>query len=395
MPPPPAFYEFLLENREKILEITEQTSLQLAGVRPSSALLKSGLPIFFDQLVKIIKISLDAKPINPEGMVKAAAESNEPALAKASGHDGEVELAREAGLHGKELLRLGYTLSHVVHAYGAMCQAITNLAAEQNIIITSNNFRDFNRCLDVAIAGAVTEYQSLKNVQEVNREVKHLGYLAHELRNALTSVCVSIQLIKKGSVGFAGNTGQVLDRSLLRLQELIDRSLTEVRLRVDPELHPETGNLLHLIDQIIVTADVTAEKRNQTLEIQVDPTLDIEADLQLYHSAVSNLIQNALKYTPDGGKIQVRGNLVGEHIVVEVEDECGGLPANSAADLFRPYVQQHVNRKGLGLGLAIAQRAILLNHGTIEARNLPGKGCIFTITLPKKSGHGHSKETSS
>ena len=105
----------------------------------------------------------------------------------------------------------------------------------------------------------------------------------------------------------------------------------------------------------------------------------------MVYSAVSNLIQNALKYTREGGKIQVRGTLVGEDIVIEVEDECGGL-SDRASELFKPFEQQHKDRKGLGLGLTIAQRAINLNHGTIGVRNLPGKGCVFKITLPKKLG---------
>jgi signal transduction histidine kinase len=116
----------------------------------------------------------------------------------------------------------------------------------------------------------------------------------------------------------------------------------------------------------------------------VDPALVVEADQQLLHSAVSNLVQNALKYTRAGGKIQVRGKLTGKTITLEVEDECGGLNIN-ATDLFKPFEQQHENRKGLGLGLTIAQRAVRLNHGDIEVINLPGKGCIFRITLPQKS----------
>ncbi len=105
---------------------------------------------------------------------------------------------------------------------------------------------------------------------------------------------------------------------------------------MDPKVHAESVQLLQLVDQIVVTAKVEAQSRNEILEIQIDPTLVFEADQQLTYSAVSNLIQNALKYTHAGGKVQVRGNLVGEHIVVEVEDECDGLLSNAAEDLFKP-----------------------------------------------------------
>ena len=382
-------YEFLLKNQEAILGMTEKKTLELAGIRPTSKQLKQGLPIFYRQLVEVLRHEQAPTPsseIDRDAMANAAHDTDEQAMAVAAGRPDEAELAKAAGAHGTELLRLGYTLSHVVHAYGAMCQSITELATKKDVSITPNEFHDLNRCLDIAIAGAVTEYQSHRNSIEVSREVEHLGFLAHELRNSLTSVNVSIQLIKRGTVGFGGSTGHVLDKGLKRIEDLVDRSLTEVRLRVDPKVHVESVHLLQLVDQIVVSAEIEAQSRDQTLEIKIDPNLVFEADQQLFYSALSNLIQNALKYTHVGGKIQVRASLVGQNIVVEVEDECGGLLSDATAELFKPYVQQNGNRKGLGLGLTIAQRAIVLNQGMIEARNLPGKGCIFKITLPKTAG---------
>jgi signal transduction histidine kinase len=173
------------------------------------------------------------------------------------------------------------------------------------------------------------------------------------MRNALTSANISFQLIGKGTVGVGGNTGQVLGKSLKRIEELIDRALTDVRLRVDPTVQVESGHLLQVVDQILVTAEVEAQSKNQKIEIKIDPTLVFEADQPAFHSALSNLIQNALKFTRDGGKIQVRGNVVGEQIVIEVEDECGGLLTETAKDLFKPFVQKNENRKGLGLGLTM------------------------------------------
>ena len=382
-------YEFLVKNEEEILATTELKTLELAENRPSSDQLKQGLPIFFKQLLGILLLRRPAnsKPApDKKGAAKGAGETDEPAMARAAGQPEEAELAKAAGQHGTELLRLGYTLSHVVHAYGAMCQTITEVTTKKKIPITTSEFHDLNQCLDVAIAGAVTEFQKRRDTQESDKDVKHLGILAHEMRNALTSANISYQLIKRGTVGTGGSTGLVLEQSLKRAEELIDRALTDVRLRLDPVVRVESGHLLQLIDQILVTAEVEAQARDQKIVVKVDPTLVIEADQQAFHSAVSNLIQNAVKFTRVGGKIQVRGNVIGEQVVIEVEDECGGLLTDSATDLFKPFVQKNENKKGLGLGLTIAQRAIELNHGKIEARNLRGKGCVFTITLPSKTG---------
>ncbi len=384
-------YEFLLMNEKEILAMTEAKALDLAGIRPSSIQLKKGLPIFYEQLKAVLKLEAASSraTLTPPGqaaMAEAACDNDEPGIAEASGRPGEAELAVAAGIHGTELLRLGYTLSHVVHAYGSMCQAITELASKKKISVTPDEFHDLSRCLDIAIAGAVTTYQSIRNTEISNREVESLGVLAHELRNALATVKLSIELIKNGTVGFKGSTGQVLDQGLNRMEELIDRSLTEVRLRVDPKVHSESVGLLQLVNQIAVTAEIEARSRDQSLVIQIDPKLVIQADQQLIYSALSNMIQNALKYTHVGGRINVRASSLGENTIVEVEDECGGL-SDIAVDLFRPFEQQNENREGLGLGLTIAQRAAALNRGKIVVRNLPGKGCIFQMMLPNPPDH--------
>jgi signal transduction histidine kinase len=377
--------DFLIANDREILSLTQRKTRDLAGAGPSSEQLERGLPIFYKQLIAVLTIAQteQSKPIaNKEGMAQAARDSDEPAMAAASGRHSEVQLAKSAGLHGIELQRLGYTLSHVVHAYGAMCQSINELAMEHRVAITADEFRNLNQCLDVAIAGAVTEFESLRDTKVSKREIEHLGFLAHELRNALSTVTMAFQLIKEGTVTARGSTGQVLERGLLRLDQLIERSLTEVRLRVEPKLLIEPVFLLQVVDQIAWTANVEAKSRKQTIEIQIDAALKIEVDQQLVYSALSNLIQNALKYSREGGKIKVRGSSVGEKILIEVEDECGGLSTNTEKGLFIPFEQNSENRKGLGLGLNIARRAITLNRGTLECQNLPGKGCIFRITLP-------------
>ena len=381
-------HEFLKSNEREILAACEAKSEELGGMRMSFDELRTGLPIFFTQLVTV----LEQTPEEPEessvdrpAMARAASASDEPAIARAAGRPFEAAVALAAGNHGGELQKRGYTLSHVVHAYGSMCQAITELAIEKKEPIAPIEFKKLNRCLDVAIAGAVTTFQARHISVDSSREVQHLGFLAHELRNALTTVNVSLRLIKNGVVGFGGSTGQVLDRGLKHIQELIDRSLTEVRLRVDPKVHTEPAFLLQLIDQIAVTAEVEAQAKKQKLEIRIDPTVVIEADPYLLYSALSNIIQNAIKYTHTGGVIQVRVNLVGDQAVIEVEDQCGGLPSATPNDLFKAFEQQNKDRDGIGLGLTIAHRAITLNHGTIEVENFPERGCIFRIKLPNAS----------
>jgi len=381
----PKIHEFLLNNKDEILALTEEKTLELAGARASSAQLKQGLPIFFQQLLGILLLErpADSRHVTNKTEVQGANDADEATMALAAGRPEDARVAEAAALHGTEMLRLGYTLSHVVHAYGAMCQAITELANKKDFHIDVIGFHDLNQCLDVAIAGAVTEYQRRRDLQERSREDEHLGSLTHELRNALTNGMISFQMIKRGTVGVSGNTGTVLEKSLQRMQKIIDRSLTEVRLRVDPVLHIESSRLIEIVDQILVTAELEAQAKKQKIELDINSDVEIVADQQTFYSALSNLIQNALKFTHENGTIRIRGRVEKENVIVEVHDECGGLPPETIANLFKAFEQQNENRTGLGLGLAIARRAITLNHGIIEAHTLPGKGCIFTITLPR------------
>ena len=117
-------YQFLLKNKDEILAITEEKTLELAGMLASSDQLKQGLPIFFQQFLDILFLERPAitePAADQDGAARAARYSDEPAMARAAGKPEEGKVAAAAGLHGLEMLRLGYTRSHVVHAYGAMC----------------------------------------------------------------------------------------------------------------------------------------------------------------------------------------------------------------------------------------------------------------------------------
>lgn len=220
-------YDFLLKNQEEILESAERKTLELAGNHPSSPQLKEGLPIFYRQIIDVIRNA--EKPSSPpaknvDKIALAADRGDEEAMALAAGRPEEAELAESAGHHGTELLRLGYTLSHVVHAYGAMCQTITETASKKKKVITANEFHALNRCLDVAIAGAVTSFQSHRDSQIKNQKRKDDGLYAYEMRSALMIAITAFQSIQSGTVGIGGSTGQLLANSLERLGELIDLS---------------------------------------------------------------------------------------------------------------------------------------------------------------------------
>lgn len=351
--------KFLVKNKKDILELTEEKSKKLVGILGISDQLKLGLELFYDQLVKILESS------NSE---------NNPSR----------DMLSSAAAHGQESLRLGYSLSQVVHSYGAICQSITEVATLKNIRISSEEFNVLNASLDVAIAAAVSEYQFESDKVSEQREIQHLGFLAHELRNALYGATVAHEMIKAGLVGAKGSTSSVLEANLVRMRNLIDRSLFAVRMRADSDLYIEKFNLLKLYEQVAITSGVDANKKNQSLITEIDPEIEIVGDSQIIISALANLVQNAIKYSKYGGKIWVRAKVSIDKVFIDVEDQCGGIELENVQSLFEPYVQNSADRSGLGLGLALVQQAVHLSQGKISVQNLPNRGCKFIMEIPLK-----------
>ena len=110
--------------------------------------------------------------------------------------------------------------------------------------------------------------------------------------------------------------------------------------------------------------------------------MSIDADPQLLASAVTNVLHNAFKNTPSAGHVVLRARAEHGRLLIETEDECGGIPG-SKGDLFQVFGDRRGrDRSGLGLGLSIARKAVRAHDGEIRIRNMPGKGCVFTIDVP-------------
>jgi hypothetical protein len=98
---------------------------------------------------------------------------------------------------------------------------------------------------------------------------------------------------------------------------------------------------------------------------------------------VENLLQNAFKFTRPRTTVTLRVGASAERVLIEIQDECGGLPGGDVNELFRPFEQRSADRTGLGLGLAFSRWGVEANNGRIYARNLPDTGCVFTVNLPR------------
>jgi signal transduction histidine kinase len=351
-------HEFIVANRDAIIARTRER----VGDRPwpsvSDREIEYGVPLFLTQLAETLRLEATDTPYPPTTIGSAAAR------------------------HGAELLDAGFNVSQVVHDYGDICQAVTELAVERRAQITVEEFHTLNRCLDTAIAEAVTEHARITAQTETADEVERLGHAAHELRDILNTALLAFHMLRKGTVGIGGGTGAVLGRSLMSLREVVDRTLSEVRLTSGKQRR-ERLSVVAFIDEIAATGMLHSEYRHIRFNVEpVDPNLAVEGDPQLLTSAVMNLLHNGFKNTPPGGRVTLRTHAEERRLVVEVEDECGGFPENKG-DLFQVFGDRRgSDRSGLGLGLSIARKAMRAHGGDIHVRNLPGKGCIFVIELP-------------
>jgi len=203
-------HDFLIANRGEILGRSRTKLAARKALTPSEAELADGLPLFLDQLIGILR-----------------SENGERTAGLGS-------VSTSVALHDGELVRIGLTVGRVVHDYGSICQSVTELADERHVAITADELQTFNRCLDQAIAQAVTEYEHQRDrTVGGNPGAAHLSFLAHQMGDLLTTSMLTFDALAGGSVGVHGRTGTLLGRSLQRMRVLIDCTLAEAR-RVQP-----------------------------------------------------------------------------------------------------------------------------------------------------------------
>src|SRR5688500_10875259 len=266
-------HEFIARNRDEIIRRCRAKVAARSVPPPTHAEIDHGVPVFLDQLRNALRFGVSMSP----------------------------EIGLSALQHGHDLLLQGFTVSQVVHDYGDICQAITELAVDMDAPIGTDDFRTLNRCLGDAIAGAVTEYGRERNQSGIDGESargsERLGFFIHEMRNLISTASYAFEVLKTGDVGVGGSTGKVLQRSLAAQRALISRSLAEVRLTQGVE-NRQPFLVAEFIGEVAANAALEAHARGVRLTvICVEDGATIEADRQVLAAVVTNLLQNAFKFT--------------------------------------------------------------------------------------------------
>ncbi len=208
-------HDFLTQNRDELIERCKQKAARRADTSAPPATAANGIPLFLEQL----GATLRAEQSHP------TREESEPAPAP-------TEIGRSAALHGADMLRHGYTVDQVVHDYGDVCQAVTELALERKQSIGTDDFRVFNRCLDNAIADAVTAYGKGRQV-EINTGAEALGEQLDRFwqeQNKQFDIAIqSFIAMQTGKLGLTGATATAHLHSLQALRAVAQRSISEAR----------------------------------------------------------------------------------------------------------------------------------------------------------------------
>lgn len=370
-------HDFLSHNRETLVERCRAKVAQRPARAATAQQLQNGVPLFLEQLIRTLRVEQTSEPMDSR---------------KISGPSGGgaslSEIGESAAQHGRQLLELGFTVDQVVHDYGDLCQAITDLAFERDAPFQIDEFRTLNRCLDNAIADAVTEFSYQRDFAVASQQAleinERLGFFAHELRNFLGTATLAFTAAKMGNLNMSGATGAVLERSLFGMRDLISDSLAEVRARAGKAGQPVTFSLADFIAEIKSAGDLAAQAHGATLTVSaVDARLAINGDRDALYAAVANLLQNAFKFTHPHTEVTLDAYALSDRILIDVKDHCGGLPPGSAERMFLPFTQNGPDQSGLGLGLSIARRSVESSGGVLSVRDEPGTGCVFTVCLPR------------
>ena len=223
------------------------------------------------------------------------------------------------------------------------------------------------------------------------RKDEFLATLAHELRNPLAPICAAAELLKhaKGLAPELRAATAILERQARHMTHLVDDLLDVSRITSGRiRLHCEPVELAQLLRSVIETHRQSAEtSRHQIAFAPSGQPVHVNGDRVRLTQVFSNILHNAIKYTPPGGRIEVVLRTEEQQAVVGIRDNGMGVPAEMLSHIFEPFAQLDRSYErpdgGLGIGLTLAKRLVELHKGRIEASSAgSGKGTSFLVHLP-------------
>jgi two-component system sensor histidine kinase CpxA len=235
--------------------------------------------------------------------------------------------------------------------------------------------RDFNQMAE--------RIQSLMDAQQ-----QLLRDISHELRSPLARLNVALGLARKWAGDQATSALDRIEQESERLNEMIGRLLTLAKIKtlVDPPQHTSVS-LRGLADQIAEDARFEANEKHCEVHVAGAEDCEVRGSHELLHSAIENVIRNAVRHAPAETVVQIDLKCDGERSRILVRDHGPGVPAGELSKIFRPFYRLSDSREhrsgGTGIGLAITHEIVRLHGGSVSARNAQPNGLIVEIELPR------------
>jgi signal transduction histidine kinase/ActR/RegA family two-component response regulator len=265
-----------------------------------------------------------------------------------------------------------------------------------NVILLERPIRVFTlvTAARTALRARNKQYQIRAKIEELRqaniRKDEFLATLAHELRNPLAPVLHGLSVMKfSNDREIRTEARQMMERQIGHMVRLIDDLMDVSRItRGKVELKRERLDLRRILEHALELSRPLIEAAKHELSVSIpESPLPVEADATRVAQVVSNLLNNAAKYTPDGGSIQLDATMNDDELVVRVRDNGTGIPADMLPEVFEMFTQvgRTIDRAkgGLGIGLTLARRLVEMHGGTLTAESGgPGQGSTFVVTLP-------------
>jgi heavy metal sensor kinase len=231
--------------------------------------------------------------------------------------------------------------------------------------------------------------QTLGRLQQSFEQMRQFtSDVSHELRTPLTSIRSVGEVGLRGrpdEQGYRGIIGSMLEE-VDRLARLVDRLLTLSRAEMgEAQLSPEVVDLQALAENVVGYLSVLAEEKNQQVVVEGAATPSALADRQVLRQALVNLVDNAIKFSPAGGRVRVRVSETPGEAICDVIDSGPGVPADARDHIFKRFyrVTSPAAPTGTGLGLSIARGAVEANGGRLTLVASNEQGSTFRIAMPR------------
>lgn len=242
----------------------------------------------------------------------------------------------------------------------------------------ADRFNQMARRLEASFSELATERDALR---------RFIADASHELRTPITALKSFNQLLQGAATDDPAARAEFLSESQVQIQRLewVTHNLLDLS-RLDAglvELDLEAHNLAELVEAVVAPFRPLAGEKGIVLAIEpVDPALELHCDRARMESALSNLLDNALKFTASGGRVEVGAGQEGDSIRLWVRDSGPGIGPEEQVHVFERFYRGRHQSAGSGLGLAIVQSVVQAHGGRVLLESAPGEGSCFTLQLP-------------